>query len=184
MYHKMFAFLSSVVADGDLCSPFVCSTMLKEFIAFEWLWNQWTLHLHCFTLGVVSSRHFSLQLYYNCSPRNQIMQTRSVLLRAKVTSKCKISRALRDKQDHRKWEQREQCVLDMEMQAKICPYFIDHNDLTTLHSGISDSDSIREVRMWPGLTQQTSWVHWRIFFTVCASVYPASLTVLMSRGYN
>lgn len=46
--------------------------------------------------------HFWLRLCYNCSPRNQIMQTRSILPRVEATSKCKISRALRDKQDHRR----------------------------------------------------------------------------------
>lgn len=87
-----------------LVFSFMYSDLLKEFIAFGWLWNQWTLHLHCITLGVESQWHFWLQLYYNCSPRNQIMQKRSILLWAEVTSKCKISQALRDKQDHREWE--------------------------------------------------------------------------------
>ena len=59
---------------------FMYSDLVKGFIAFEWQWNQRTLHLHCITLGVDSSWHFRLQLYYNCSPRNQIMQNRRILL--------------------------------------------------------------------------------------------------------
>lgn len=61
-----------------------------------------TLHLHRVTRGIDSLWRFCLLLYHNCSPGNQIMQTWRILPWAKVTSKCKISRALRDKQDHRR----------------------------------------------------------------------------------
>lgn len=117
-----FAYLLSVLCnlqyvfirhiDPFLRPTFLYRNALKVFFAFEWQRKQRMLDLHCGTLGIDSSSwHCSLPLYYNCSPGSQIMQTRSILLWAKVTSKCKISQALRDKQDQRQRDAGEEGVI-------------------------------------------------------------------------
>lgn len=152
VYHDSFAY-SLLTLTNQQCVSYIY--LSYALFTLYWItlnvlfYVQWSGEgVHCIQMAVESvdtsfalhhsgswllMAFFELQLYYNCSPRNQIMQMRSILLWAKVTSKCKISQALRDKQDRTEWVR----AKEGEWVRRLCrsklniPSFFYHNDLVS-----------------------------------------------------
>lgn len=141
VYHHCFAYLLSTLNNRRdvfaICVhsmfSFMYSDLLKEFIASEWRWNQWTLHLHCITLRVVTPSGVSdCSCITTVDPETRLCKRGAFFCEPKLHPKAKLAERWDTNkiiESESKGRRREDEYVDA---GYICPHFIDRNDLVSI----------------------------------------------------